>query len=169
MNRRLFSLLCVAPICFSCGPNESVSSQSGDNSDERSLSSQSAEETTLFDLLEWTKEIQAEDVASITHTHGNHTVRFGLIHTDYSTDAADIASFFSFLQTPAVAVSKEEALVDGATTDYYVVKAKDSSLEYPLSLQQGYVSAINDSHAQSYYKIKGEAVRLNRASSTFIS
>ena len=163
MNRRLFSLLCVAPICFSCGLN----GQSGDASDPRSLSSRSAEETTLFDLLEWTKEIKAEDVASITHTHGSNTVYFGLIHTDYSTDAADIASFFSFLQTPAVAVSKEEALVEGGTTDYYVVKAKDSTLEYPLSLQQGYISVINDSHVKSYYKIKGEAVRLNHATSTF--
>ena len=145
----------AASICFACGPSEGVSSQS-------------EEDAILYDLVEWAKDVKPEEVESITHTFGNHSVYFAPFCTEYSTDAEDIASFFSFLQTHATPASKEEAQVPGLSADYYTLKTvATKENQYSLSLHQGCLAVQSKEYGQSFYKIKGGALQLSRAERTY--
>lgn len=161
--RKGLILLLFDAIRFASGPSEGVSSQS-----EESVSSQSMEDAVLCDLVEWAKDIKPEEVESITHTYGNTTVFFAPICTEYSTNAEDIASFFSFLQTHLTPVSKEEAQVPGLSADYYTLKTVTArENQYSLSLHQGYLAVRSKEYTQSFYKIKGGALRLSHAERTY--
>ena len=153
--RKGLILLLFAALCFACGPSEGASNQS-------------KEDAVLCDLVEWARDVKPEEVESITHTFGNATVFFAPICTEYSTNAEDIASFFSFLQTQITPVSKEEAQVPGLSADYYTLKtvtAKEN--QYSLSLHQGYLVVLSKEFTQSFYKIKGEALQLSHAERTY--
>ena len=153
--RKGLILLLFAALCFACGPSEEASNQS-------------KEDAVLCDLVEWARDVKPEEVESITHTFGNTTVFFAPICTEYSTNAEDIASFFSFLQTQITPVSKEEAQVPGLSADHYTLKtvtAKEN--QYSLSLHQGYLVVLGKEFTQSFYKIKGEALQLSHAERTY--
>ena len=83
--RKGLILLLFAAICFACGPSEGTSNQ--------------REDAVICDVVEWARDAKPEEVESVTHIFGNATVFFAPFCTEYSTNAEDIASFFSFLQT----------------------------------------------------------------------
>ena len=152
--RKGLILLLFAAICFACGPSEGASNQ--------------REDTVICDVVEWARDVKPEEVESITHIFGNATVFFAPFCTEYSTNAEDIASFFSFLQTHITPASKEEAQVPGLSADYYTLKtvtAKEN--QYSLSLHQGYLVVLGKEFTQSFYKIKGEALQLSHAERTY--